>query len=209
MSEPKNHRDVYVSGHTRWVAIGAGFLTAVYGFLAGGWLSLVLPILLIAGAVVSPYSPREGRRLIRVCAILLSIGFFPLAFFSLRGIGADLSSYHDINILEMVGLSLATPLLVAWCDAALVVDALGRRRTTVMSAQAKENRRELLSFIAVAVFSYWSLPGSVRGIVSYGRIGRLDILLVSLAVGAVVVAYDIFVVIAAVKGLGGRQEGER
>jgi hypothetical protein len=78
-----------------------------------------------------------------------------------------------------------------------------------MSAQAKENRRELLSFIAVAVFSYWSIPGSVRGIVSYGRIGRLDILLVSLAVGAVVVAYDIFVVIAAVKGLGGRQEGER
>ncbi len=205
MSEPRNHRDVYVSGYTRWVAIGAGLLTAVYGFLAGGWLSLAVPILLIAGALVSPYSPREGRRLIRVCAILLSIGFFPLAFFSLRGIGSVLNSYHDFNILGMVGLSLTTPLLVAWCDVALVVDALGPGRTKAISSQAKESRREWLSFVAVAVFSYWFLPGSVRGIVSYGRNRRLDILLASLAVTAVVVGYDLLVAVAAVKESGAHQ----
>lgn len=145
----------------------------------------------------------------RACAILLSFSFLPWAYFTLKGIGPALRSYQDVNFIGMVSLSLAAPFSVVWCDVSLIVDALRRGRTEAVSRQAGEVRSEWLSWIAAAVLSYSVLPGSVRAAVSYSRNGRLDILLMSLTVGAVIVSYDVLVVIAAINTIRRRDVDER
>lgn len=109
---------VSVSNKVRWLAGVTGCLTAVTTSLLGP-VFVIVPVCLIVGAVVAGRSPRNGRDLIWLGAVLLSLFGLPIGVWILFRNGAD--------IRVAMGASLSV-ILVVLCDVALLREAVKTRR---------------------------------------------------------------------------------
>ena len=112
----------------RLLAVVAGGLSGVAGCLGTGLAFWIYPSLLIVGAVAQPRSPLSGRWLMYVGAPILSVWILPY------GVGVvcegvrNLPRYHDLNSLVVITLWAVSFSLVAWCDIALVIEAIKANR---------------------------------------------------------------------------------
>ena len=116
--------------NVRWLAVVTGCVVGI-ALLSFKWAASC-GIVLIVAAVVQPWMPRTGRWVLSVVAPLLGVWIVPMGGLFLLGavkgetLGIDFSSR---------GLALAwmlSPILLIWCNVALVVEARKERRARMM-----------------------------------------------------------------------------
>ena len=112
----------------RLLAVAAGCLSGVAGCLGMGLLFWIYPSLLILGAVAQPRFPRSGRWLMYVGAPILSVWILPYGVGVVSDGVRNLPRYHDVNSLVVIILWAMSFSLVAWCDIALVIEAIKANR---------------------------------------------------------------------------------
>ena len=112
----------------RLLAIAAGFVTgsAVLSFT---WLLSVPAIFLIFAGIVQPRSPQFGRLVLSIVTPLIGACVIPAgALFSWEVIrGAPFR--HDLLGLALTLTWMLSPILLIWCNAALLVEAIAERRS--------------------------------------------------------------------------------
>lgn len=92
------------------------------------WLS-VSGVFLILGAAVQPRMPRAGRWLLSVAAPLLCVWIVPMGGLFLVAAIKGEPLPHDFFGLGLILAWLLAPILLVWCVAALVVEAVKERRS--------------------------------------------------------------------------------
>ena len=126
--ESVDYKNRILSRKTRWLAALTGCVSGV-ALLSFSWLC-VLGIILIIGAVLQPRVPRAGRWLLYVATPLLSLWVVPTGAVVWVETAKGLS--HITHEVIPQGLSLAwivSPILLIWCNAVLLVEAVKERRT--------------------------------------------------------------------------------
>jgi glucan phosphoethanolaminetransferase (alkaline phosphatase superfamily) len=100
------------------------------GFLAFGTVFCFVPIVLILGAIIQPYSPRLGRWVFAIGAVVVS--FYVGVFLVPQALGSIsmVRQYHSRHDLALLSLYFVSIMLVAWVDLALVI-SLKVRKTSV------------------------------------------------------------------------------
>jgi len=83
---------------------------------------------LIVGAIVQPRFRRLGRALVAAGALYLSFWVFFYGVWLLFDVIRNLRRYHDCVRLGIASLWLASIFLIGWCDVALVIEAVERKR---------------------------------------------------------------------------------
>ena len=111
-----------VPAKIRLLSIATGCLTAIGGSIILGLFFSIPPIILVLGAVAQPYIRVVGKWLIGLGATLLSLEVMALVAVIPEGVWL-LRLYHDRNFLATLSFSIASVLLVAWCDVALIIEA--------------------------------------------------------------------------------------
>lgn len=111
-----------ISNRRRWLALTTGLVFAFVGFLHYGSLFLILPLILIIGAIAQPRFRRVGRWMLAIGASVLTYGATFLAVPAIILI-RELPVHHSNEELIFLLLCLATVTLVIWCDVELVIDA--------------------------------------------------------------------------------------
>jgi hypothetical protein len=199
MNEFINQSGTVVSRKTLLLCVAAGCVTGLLGFLSFGWSSAIVPGILIFAAIVQPYSLRHGRWLLWVTAFLLTIAVGPICVQGLRTNIPLLKSLHDPNFIGMLFLLFASLLLICGCDLALLIDTLKVRQRRSLPNSISRGSHEWISWIGAFLLSLYLIPVSISGSVSYGSNGRLDVMLLSLALGLTVVVFDLAIVVDAIK----------
>jgi hypothetical protein len=113
-----------VSNKVRWLAIAAGCFTAVAGSLGLTLGFVIVPIILIVGAIVQPRFTRAGRVL--MCAGALSLSFWMLSFCVFI-----LPESRFAGRPGAIAFTIVSALLVVWCDVAIVIEEVKLRRTQI------------------------------------------------------------------------------
>jgi hypothetical protein len=172
---------------TRCLAALLGCLAFIAGSMPpSGMSTLVIPMSLVLGAIVQPYSPRPGRWLLSVGAFYLSVIGVPYLGLMVAGAALHLRDSIDLNSLFLL-LALVAPLvLLIWCDVALVVDARRQSRNSRTPGTDVARPGDGLVFTAAACLSLAFLPGPFRA----ARTGRRDILALHLLFALVVLWFD-------------------
>jgi hypothetical protein len=195
----ENRSAPLVSNRTRRLAIVAGGVSGIAGALPYGPIFLLVPSILILGAIVQRWSPSPGRWLMSLGAFILTVyvGLF-LAPQGISGIWS-LPSTHDINYLTLIVLALASTVLVGWCDIALVVDA--RRMSHVPGAIEQNLPRAADRVVWLAALCLSGLAGwyAYHAALAYRAYGRLDLLLLAILFGVAVVFFDIKLISNSIK----------
>jgi len=165
-----------------------------------------MPVLLVLGAVVQPYSIRPGRWLTWVGASFLSVTILPAAAVLPLG---DALAPHGVLGRFFFPLWIASLILIVWCDAALITDAIKIR------GRADPSRRppgvgEWLVWSVAVFLSLWVLwVGVSVSPALYRRVGSqyfpsLLYVGICLAWVLIVVSFDIALVIDALGRLRSR-----
>ncbi len=123
ITESKGQIGKVLPGRIRWLAIATGGIAAVTGSLGFGLFFPIVPSFLIVGAITQPRFPRQGRWLMWVGALSLSVFVLPPGTAILLDSVRTLRSYRDYNLVGMTLLWCASFLLLGWCDAELVIEA--------------------------------------------------------------------------------------
>jgi len=114
---------VVVSSKVRWFAVATGCLTAIAGSFALGLGFASVPIFLIVGAILQPRFPRTGRGLMCAGALWLSFWVFDVGVLML----IESHPGYRFGIVNLI--IVASVLLVALCDLALVIEEVKIRRS--------------------------------------------------------------------------------
>jgi hypothetical protein len=177
-----------VSGKIRWLAVLAGFSSAVFAAMAFGAPFLIL------GAVIQPRARTSGRWLIWLGALFLSLVVIPfgtgVVLENARHLGRDNWSF------TMFPLFVVSTALVCWCDVALVIDAFKSKGN-----EWARGRLDWLVWIVAAVLSAYCVWQSTLTVRSYRLNGglRLDLILTSAALDALILFFDVALVIHAIR----------
>jgi hypothetical protein len=188
-----------VSSKTRLLAISAGCFSALAGTLSLGPVFLLVPRFLILGAIVQPRSPRLGRWLMWVGAFCLSLAVIPTG---LGVLGDSMRAFHSHAPEFMAApfaLSLLSVVLVVWCDAALIVDAVMLWRRKAELQGPSQHSLDWLVWTAAVVLSAYCFGTGPLNVRAYRLHDRLDILLTWVVLSAVVLLFDVALVVHAVK----------
>ena len=105
----------------RGIALVTGGITAIAGCLGFGVYFIVLPSILVLGALLQPHSPTLGRWLMGFGAGLLTLSVLPYGF-------GTLFSYRLVGRIDVLALATASVALVLICDTTLVIDLAKRNR---------------------------------------------------------------------------------
>jgi hypothetical protein len=111
----------------RWLAIATGLVTGS-ALLSFYWPLSVLPILLMFAGIVQPRSPQLGRLVLSVVAPLISVWVIPVGFMILWETLRGEPGRHDLLFLAITSSWMLSPILLLWCDTALLVEARRERR---------------------------------------------------------------------------------
>ena len=177
---------VVVPAWIRAVAVAAGCFAFGCVFVLA-WGSFLESTSLVLGAVVQPRSPRIGRWLMWVSALLLSAILLPTG----SRVAYDFILYHHRAILWTESLIVLVAGLIVWCDVALVIDAMSQKRGhAILLQRSKRNLDWLVWVAALALTLYW-VWGIVQGVRAYQLYGRLDPLVMSAAFTLVVLLFDV------------------
>ncbi len=120
--DSKNISHEIASAKLRRLALVASVVTAIAGSLGLGLYFLIVPSFLALGTLLQPYFHGAGRLLMWIGSILLSLWIFPY------GLGT-LFSYRLVARVDVLGLALASLVLVVLCDVGLAMDLARRKRT--------------------------------------------------------------------------------
>ena len=112
-----------VTARTRWLAILAGCVAGITGSLSVSLFFPIVPSLLILGAIAQPRFHRSGFWLMVVGAVFLSLWVLPIGVIVLLGALTTLHLYHDFNIVAGILGWIGSFLLLAGCDAALMIES--------------------------------------------------------------------------------------
>jgi len=122
INKPPEHTARVLPAWMRLLAILAGCLSGLSGFLVFGIAFLFVPLVLILGAIIQPYVPRLGRWVCSVGAVIVSAyaGIFlvPQAFGSIWAL-RYWHTPHDFGVLFLFVFSVG---LVVWTDVVLVMN---------------------------------------------------------------------------------------
>jgi hypothetical protein len=110
----------------RWLAVVTGCVVGI-ALLSFKWAS-VAGLFLIVGAVVQPWMPRAGRWLLSVVAPLLSIWIVPWGALFLVAAAKGGTLGLDFNSRGLAAAWMLAPILLIWCNVALVLEARKERR---------------------------------------------------------------------------------
>lgn len=185
-----------VSSKLRWFSMATGIATGAAGVLAFGWLFLIVPSVLIVGALVQPRAPRSGKLLMWVGAGIVSIVIVPVGFEVLRESNNMARLVNDPKTLAILLLFITSTALVIWCDIALAVNAVRNLNHGVPSS-----RREIIwpvwaVAIVLSLWATWSAKFAMHAL----RInGRTDVFLTWLSLSLIVFAFDIALVVLAIR----------
>ena len=113
---------VIFSRRTRWLTVIAGLFVGIAGIIGLGLGFAIAPSVLVLGAVIQPRLPRAGRGLICAGALLLSFWVFDIGVLMLL----EHRPGDKVGALAL-GLTLASILLVALCDLAIVIEEIKLR----------------------------------------------------------------------------------
>jgi len=184
---------------THWLAVATVCVTAAATLTTGGGFLLTIPLAL--GVIADYCSPRRGRWLMWVGAAFLSVTLLLMQILILPEFLDELRSHHNLGGLGPVlfPLSIASILLIVWCDAALVVDAVKRRCSPTPHRRAL-GVGDWIVWITAPLFSTYAfggIPGLFR---AYTRGFRsLDLLLPGWAIVLIAISFDIALLIDAAK----------
>lgn len=166
-------------------ATGCFVLGSTLVFGSGG--TLAEPLLLVVGAIVQPHSARPGKWLMWVSAFLMSAWMYQIDAVLLR----EAIKQGHIS-LTVVAIFLA-PALALWCDIALVVAAVMRKRWHELNLpHSRGNLDWVVWLAALALTAYY-----VKISMPYRYDGRLDI--TGIAFTSIALLFDVALVIQAVK----------
>jgi len=113
---------------TRLLAIAAAFVAGISFLSFTGVLSL-LAVLLIFASNVQPRFPQFGRLVSSVIAPLMSVYAVPIGTMSLWETAKGEPFPHDLLRLAIASSWMLSPILLIWCNAALVAEAIRERRS--------------------------------------------------------------------------------
>jgi hypothetical protein len=116
-----------VSRRLRWFAISTGCFAAIALTVALGPAFALMPSLLILGALLQPIFPRLGRGLICAGALWMSFWVFDVGILMARE-----TRFADHP--GVISLTLASVVVVAWCDWAIVSEELKMRSNAKLPA---------------------------------------------------------------------------
>jgi hypothetical protein len=191
----------------RGVAIAAACVAGAFLM----FLSLLGPIFsapLILGALIQPRSPRSGRCLMWVGAVVLSCMSL---FLSIKAVLGGIR-YFDLMMITIYLVSVATTILVTWCDVELILDAVRLTRTVRISKPRPTFVGEGLVWLAAIGLSAWVIPGIPWTLRApppdYPRASHLINLALSLPIQLVVIAFDVWLIIRAIQMWRAQQAGE-
>jgi hypothetical protein len=115
----------------QWVAAAAGCFTGV-ALLGLSWIMSPLAVFLVVGSAATPWFPRAGRWFILVLALVLSVIILPICIANpgelVRGFFVG---PHEFSFLAMSLSWLLSPVLLIWCDAELLIEAVKVRRARI------------------------------------------------------------------------------
>ena len=178
-----------LSTKIRRLAVAVGISAAALScFLSP--LAALAPALLPLGAALQPNLPAHGKRIVKWFIWAWALGWSPY----LVGIGFmlllnNLPHAHYFVVLKV--LSAVSALLILWWDIELIVDG-ARRIRMWRSAPAQEPRPVSLGLWILAVaLNLWIGWGLVNVISIYHGVGDLYMLLMSLVLTVIVIAFDI------------------
>jgi hypothetical protein len=188
--------DVF-SRKIRWLAIAVGLSAAALNcFLSP--LAAVVPMLLPLAAALQPSLPDPGKQIVKwfiwAWALVWSPYLVGLSFLLMPN---HLPHTHYFVVLRV--LSTVSALLTLWWDIELIVD--GARRILIWrSAPVQEPRPVGLGrWILAVALTLWVGWGLVRVVSTYHGVGSLYMLLMSLVLALIVVAFDIYLTWRVVK----------
>jgi hypothetical protein len=176
--------------------MATGIATGGAGVLAFGWLFLIVPSVLIVGALVQPRAPRSGKLLMWVGAGIVSIVIVPVGFEVLRESNNIARLVKDPKTVAISLLFIMSTALVISCDVALAVNAVRNRNRGVPLL-----RREIIwpvwaVAIVLTLWATWSAKFAMHAL----RInGRSDVFLTWLSLSLIVFAFDIAIVVLAIR----------
>lgn len=189
----------------RGVAIAAGCVAGIF-FMFQSLLAPIFSAPLILGVLVQPRSPHLGRRLMWVGAVVLSC----LTLFLSIGVVLDGIRYFDSMGVTIYLVSVATTILVTWCDAELILDAVKQARIIKPRSTLVA---EALVWLAAIGLSAWVFPGILWNLRApppdYPRASYLINLALSLPIQLVVIAFDLWLIIRATKMRRARHAGDQ
>ena len=136
-----------------------------------------------------------------VGAAFLSATLLQMQILILPEFIAELRSYHRLGGLGPIvfPLSIASILLIVWCDVALLIDAIKTSRSRIIPGGESSRAMDVLVWITALCFSAYSfagIPFLVRAF-NYG-FDRRDILLTDSALILIAIVFDVALVIDAV-----------
>jgi hypothetical protein len=126
MDNARHEGSTIMNPKVRALAIATGVVVGVTGFAGFGYPFVVVPSLLIVGALVQPYFSVVGRILMGMGGLFVT---FPGLFFGYAALDtfARLPNIYDGPLL-MSFLSLLSFFLVVACDLILIIDGLRLKR---------------------------------------------------------------------------------
>jgi|SRR5450631_381313 hypothetical protein len=112
----------------QWVAAAAGCFAGV-ALLSLSWSVFLLAVFLVLGAMVSLLFPRAGRWLVVVPALAVSAIVLPIFIANpVEMVKAVIVGPHYITFQAVSLCWPLSPMLLVWCDAALLIEAVKVRR---------------------------------------------------------------------------------
>lgn len=173
-----------MSGKIRWLAILAACSSAI--FLAAAYGA---PFLLL-GAIIQPWARTTGRWLTWIGALYLSEVVVPYG----TGIVLSTLKQPSENMVSLFPLFLLATVFVYCCDIALVIEAVKSKGT-----QWSCGKLDSVVWISAAILSAWCVWQNRGTMYAYSHEGRLDILLLTVAWDAIIVAFDVALILHALK----------
>ena len=196
-----------VPSRVRGAAIAAACVGGVFLMFISP-LALIFSTPLILGTLVQPRLPRSGRLLMWLGAWILS---WPTLFFSVRVVLEAIHQFNRMAATRGIGyfepirvtifvVSVATIILVIWCDVELVLEAIKSRRTALIIEPPTSLIGEGVAWLAAICLSAWAFSGILRNL-------RTDWVLssylinnaYSLSIGLAVIAFDVWLAARATK----------
>jgi hypothetical protein len=189
-----------MSVRLRALVLTAGCVSGIAGVVAYGLYFGMVPAVLVLGAVVQPYSPRPGRLLIAMGALLVTlyVGIFVAPV--VVSMMIHRTPYEDASRLLLLGLYACSVVLVGWCDAALVVNARRIRFTEPLEQlRVFPSVGDWIVWVTAACITFCVLFVLSQVLFAFRNNGRRDIVGLSLLVTVAVLCFDAMFIFTAAR----------
>jgi hypothetical protein len=187
--ELKRHAYQLVTPGTRRVAIIAGCLAGVTGSLASGPLFFFLPAILILGAILQRWSPRPGRWLMWLGAVLLTQNFGGLCKVALES--SQSLGFDQLIIRSLLILSVG---LIWWCDVALVIGVYRTRHAGTLPDQEFPRAADWIVGVVAYLLTVWVVWSTLASLNPLPRGGNWAVLLLLVScVAALDIAFALYI----------------